>query len=40
MGLGWIGKYLLILDKENGFWFFLGELLVDIFLFVDELSEN
>ncbi|CFW18597.1 tRNA epoxyqueuosine(34) reductase QueG [Vibrio cholerae] len=39
-GLGWTGKHSLILDKENGSWFFLGELLVDIPLPVDEPSEN
>ncbi len=29
-GLGWIGKHSLLLNKEAGSWFFLGELLVDI----------
>lgn len=29
-GLGWAGKHSLILDKQAGSWFFLGELLVDI----------
>ncbi|KAB0302320.1 tRNA epoxyqueuosine(34) reductase QueG [Vibrio fortis] len=35
-GLGWTGKHSLILDKEAGSWFFLGELLVNIPLPVDE----
>jgi epoxyqueuosine reductase len=29
-GLGWIGKHSLVINKEAGSWFFLGELLVDI----------
>ena len=29
-GLGWVGKHSLLLNKEAGSWFFLGELLVDI----------
>ena len=29
-GLGWAGKHSLILDKQAGSWFFLGELLVDL----------
>lgn len=29
-GLGWTGKHSLILNKEAGSWFFLGELFVDI----------
>ncbi len=39
-GLGWTGKHSLILDKEGGSWFFLGELLVDLPLPVDEPSTN
>ncbi len=39
-GLGWTGKHSLILDKEAGSWFFLGELLIDIPLPVDTPSEN
>ncbi|NOH99095.1 tRNA epoxyqueuosine(34) reductase QueG [Vibrio sp. 99-70-13A1] len=37
-GLGWTGKHSLILDKESGSWFFLGELLVNIPLPVDTPS--
>jgi len=29
-GLGWVGKHSLLLNKQAGSWFFLGELLVDI----------
>lgn len=29
-GLGWIGKHSLLLNKEAGSWFFIGELLIDI----------
>jgi epoxyqueuosine reductase len=29
-GLGWVGKHSLLLYKEAGSWFFLGELLIDI----------
>ncbi|SDH96433.1 epoxyqueuosine reductase [Vibrio xiamenensis] len=39
-GLGWTGKHSLILDKDAGSWFFLGELLVDIPLPVDEPQVN
>ncbi|WP_290614217.1 tRNA epoxyqueuosine(34) reductase QueG [Arsukibacterium sp. UBA3155] len=35
-GLGWIGKHSLLLNHDGGSWFFLGELLVDIPLPVDE----
>ncbi|EKO3852107.1 tRNA epoxyqueuosine(34) reductase QueG [Vibrio harveyi] len=37
-GLGWTGKHSLILDKDCGSWFFLGELLIDLPLPVDEPS--
>lgn len=37
-GLGWTGKHSLILDKHCGSWFFLGELLIDLPLPVDEPS--
>ncbi|HAS8551950.1 tRNA epoxyqueuosine(34) reductase QueG [Vibrio vulnificus] len=39
-GLGWTGKHSLILDKDAGSWFFLGELLVDLPLPVDQASEE
>ncbi|OLQ86007.1 tRNA epoxyqueuosine(34) reductase QueG [Vibrio ponticus] len=39
-GLGWSGKHSLILDKECGSWFFLGELLIDLPLPVDTPSDN
>lgn len=39
-GLGWTGKHSLLLDKDAGSWFFLGELLVDIPLPVDSPIEN
>ncbi|MCG8668234.1 MAG: tRNA epoxyqueuosine(34) reductase QueG [Pseudomonadales bacterium] len=35
-GLGWIGKHTLLLNREAGSWFFLGELFVDIPLPIDE----
>lgn len=37
-GLGWAGKHSLILDKDCGSWFFLGELLIDLPLPVDQPS--
>ncbi|EHK4785871.1 tRNA epoxyqueuosine(34) reductase QueG [Vibrio parahaemolyticus] len=37
-GLGWTGKHSLILDKECGSWFFLGELLIGLPLPVDTPS--
>lgn len=37
-GLGWAGKHSLILDQDCGSWFFLGELLIDLPLPVDEPS--
>ncbi|MDN3608360.1 tRNA epoxyqueuosine(34) reductase QueG [Vibrio ostreicida] len=39
-GLGWTGKHSLILDKECGSWFFLGELLITLPLPVDKPSEE
>lgn len=35
-GIGWVGKHSLILNREAGSWFFLGELLIDLPLPVDE----
>ncbi|CAK9886173.1 MAG: Epoxyqueuosine reductase [Candidatus Erwinia impunctatus] len=35
-GLGWTGKHSLVLNRESGSWFFLGELLINLPLPVDE----
>lgn len=35
-GLGWVGKNTLILNRQAGSWFFLGELFVDLPLPMDE----
>jgi epoxyqueuosine reductase len=39
-GLGWVGKHTLLINKQAGSWFFLGELLVDIPLVADTQAEN
>jgi epoxyqueuosine reductase len=39
-GLGWTGKHSLILDKDCGSWFFLGELLIDLPLPIDEAHQG
>lgn len=39
-GLGWVGKNTLILNRKAGSWFFLGELLVDLPLPVDEPNDR
>jgi len=39
-GLGWVGKHSLLLNKEAGSWFFLGELLIDIPLPVTQLASD
>lgn len=39
-GLGWTGKHSLLLDKDAGSWFFLGELFIDLPLPVDAPVEN
>ncbi|KAB7694246.1 tRNA epoxyqueuosine(34) reductase QueG [Plesiomonas shigelloides] len=39
-GLGWVGKHSLLLNREAGSWFFLGELLVDLPLPVDTPVEQ
>lgn len=39
-GLGWVGKHSLLLNKEAGSWFFLGELLVNIPLPVTSIEPN
>ncbi|WP_339057431.1 tRNA epoxyqueuosine(34) reductase QueG [Candidatus Regiella endosymbiont of Tuberolachnus salignus] len=35
-GLGWVGKHSLVLNRDAGSWFFLGELLIDLPLPVDK----
>ena len=35
-GLGWIGKHTLLLSREAGSWFFLGEIYTDLPLPLDE----
>ncbi len=37
-GLGWIGKHTLLLDRQAGSWFFLGELFTNLPLAVDNAS--
>ncbi|PHM37386.1 tRNA epoxyqueuosine(34) reductase QueG [Xenorhabdus innexi] len=39
-GLGWVGKHSLILNRESGSWFFLGELLINLPLPVDSPQEE
>jgi len=39
-GLGWTGKHSLILNREAGSWFFLGELLINLPLPVDQPQEE
>jgi epoxyqueuosine reductase len=39
-GLGWVGKHSLLINKEAGSWFFIGELLVDIPLPLTEPSPS
>ncbi|MGD8107684.1 tRNA epoxyqueuosine(34) reductase QueG [Pantoea sp. FN0302] len=39
-GLGWTGKHSLILNREAGSWFFLGELLIDLPLPVDRPQQE
>ncbi|WP_261421471.1 tRNA epoxyqueuosine(34) reductase QueG [Serratia quinivorans] len=39
-GIGWVGKHSLILNREAGSWFFLGELLIDLPLPVDEPQQE
>lgn len=39
-GLGWTGKHSLILNREAGSWFFLGELLVNLPLPIDQPVEE
>ena len=39
-GLGWVGKHSILLDKDSGSWFFIGELLIDLPLPIDEAQSN
>lgn len=39
-GLGWRGKHTLLLSREAGSWFFLGEIFVDLPLPVDTPARN
>ena len=39
-GLGWRGKHTLLLDREHGSWFFLGEIYINLPLPVDEAQEE
>lgn len=39
-GVGWIGKNSTLITEEFGSWVFLGEILLDIELSIDEPSEN
>jgi epoxyqueuosine reductase len=39
-GIGWRGKHTLLLSREAGSWFFLGEIYCDIPLPIDELAPN
>ncbi|MBI6190286.1 MULTISPECIES: tRNA epoxyqueuosine(34) reductase QueG [Providencia] len=39
-GLGWTGKHSLVLNREAGSWFFLGELLINLPVSVDKPVEE
>ena len=39
-GLGWRGKHTLLLSREHGSWFFLGEIYTDLDLPIDAPTEN
>ena len=39
-GIGWVGKHSLILNREAGSWFFLGELLINLPLPVDQPQQD
>ena len=39
-GLGWRGKHTLLINKNRGSWFFIGEIYVNLPLIIDEASTN
>ncbi|MDP3776607.1 tRNA epoxyqueuosine(34) reductase QueG [Methylotenera sp.] len=39
-GLGWRGKHTLLIDKNNGSWFFIGEIYTNLPLPIDEPASN
>ena len=39
-GLGWIGKNTILINKENGSYFFLGEIYTNINFKVDKKAKN
>jgi epoxyqueuosine reductase len=39
-GLGWRGKHTLLLNKDHGSWFFLGEIYTNLPLPIDQKSNN
>ena len=39
-GLGWRGKHTLLINKEHGSWFFLGEIYINLPLPIDKKVEN
>ena len=39
-GLGWRGKHTLLLQREHGSWFFLGEIYTDLELPIDTPTDN
>ncbi|HAP04191.1 MAG TPA: tRNA epoxyqueuosine(34) reductase QueG, partial [Methylophilaceae bacterium] len=39
-GLGWRGKHTLLINKEHGSWFFLGEIYINLPLPIDKKVDN
>ena len=39
-GLGWRGKHTLLLNKDHGSWFFIGEIYTNLVLPIDEKASN
>jgi epoxyqueuosine reductase len=39
-GIGWVGKHTNVIDRDQGSWFFLGELYTDLPLPVDQTEES